>query len=101
MPLMAIIVEFATREGCEEAFVRFISEHARLTRAEEPGCLRFDVIKPVDDEGLPVPGLILVDELYADEEAVRAHRRNPRMPALSASLDPLLASQRLILAKVL
>ncbi|MEJ1934616.1 antibiotic biosynthesis monooxygenase [Nostoc sp. NIES-2111] len=98
---MTIIVEFETRDGCEAEFTRLISEHARLTLAEEPGCLRFDVIKPVHDDGSPVPGKLLVDELYADEEAVSMHRRNPRMPGLARLLEPLLASQRMILAHVL
>lgn len=101
MPGMTIIVEFEIRDGCEDEFTRLISEHARLTLTEEPGCLRFDVIKPVQDDGSPIPGRLLVDELYADENAVRIHRANPRMPPLGKALEPLLKSQRLILAKVL
>ena len=51
------------------------------TREEEPGCLRFEVLKPVDPDGAPIPNRLMVSELYADEAAVAAHERNPRMPA--------------------
>ncbi len=101
MAEMAIIVEFETKPGSEEAFIAHISDHARRTLAEEPGCLRFEVIKPIERDGTPIPNRVLVNELYADIDAVTAHERNPRMPALSAVLAPLLASRRLILAQKL
>lgn len=98
---MTIIVEFETLEGAEPEFIRVISDHAQRTLNEEPGCLRFDVIKPLGQDGQPLPNKIMVNELYADEAAVEAHNANPRMVPLRAATGPLLKSRRLILARSL
>ncbi|MEJ6783410.1 putative quinol monooxygenase [Aminobacter sp. Piv2-1] len=95
---MTIIVEFETLDGAEEQFIDLISEHARATLQEEPGCLRFEVIKPVERDGTPIANKVMVNELYVDEAAVAAHERNPRMPDVQASISPLLKSRRLIMA---
>lgn len=95
---MTIIVEFETLEGCEQQFTDLISEHARATLREEAGCLRFEVIKPMERDGTPLANKVMVNELYADMGAVAAHERNPRMSDVAAAISPLLKSRRLILA---
>ncbi|WP_051328563.1 putative quinol monooxygenase [Geminicoccus roseus] len=100
MTQIAIIVEFDILDGHEEEFTRLISEHARLTLEEEEGCLRFEVIKPIERDGTPIPNKLLVNELYADEPAVSRHEKNPRMPGLGEATRKLLANRRLILAEV-
>jgi quinol monooxygenase YgiN len=100
LPQIAIIVEFETLEGHEEEFTRLISEHARLTLEEEEGCLRFEVIKPIERDGTPVPNKVMVSELYADEPAVSRHEKNPRMPGLREATGKLLASRRLVMAEL-
>ena len=42
----------------------------------------------------------MVNELYADMDAVAAHEKNPRMKPLGAAIAPLLVSRRLIHAAV-
>lgn len=98
---MAIIVEFETLEGKEEEFTRLISDHARRTLAEEEGCLRFEVLKPVGPDGTPVPNRVMVNELYAGPEAVAAHEANPRLLLVRGATGPLLKSRRLMLSRVL
>ena len=98
MPEMTIIVEFETLDGAEPQFLELIAEHARATLQEEPGCLRFEVVKPVEPDGTPIANKVIVNELYADMSAVAAHERNPRMPDVQAAISPLLRSRRLILA---
>jgi len=100
VPAIAIIVEFETVDGSEPEFTRLISEHARLTKEEEAGCLRFEVIKPINRDGTPIPNKVMVNELYADEAAIGAHEQNPRMGPLGAAIKPLLVSRRLIHAAV-
>lgn len=101
MTEMTIIVEFETLEGAEPEFIRIMSDHAMRTLNEEPGCLRFDVIKPLDEDGAPIDNKVMVNELYADQAAVDAHNANPRLKTLRAATGPLLKSRRLILAKSL
>ena len=101
MPQISIIVEFETHEGREAEFTALIKDHARRTLFEEDGCLRFEVLKPVDAEGAPIPNRMMVSELYADRTAVDMHSANPRMATVRAALGPLVKSRRLILSEVL
>jgi autoinducer 2-degrading protein len=52
----------------------------------EPGCLRFDVVRSVEE-----PSAFLIWEVYADDDAAAFHKTTPhyaafkeRMPALAA-----------------
>ncbi|MBZ9654862.1 putative quinol monooxygenase [Phyllobacterium lublinensis] len=101
MSALSIIVEFETHQGCEEEFITLIREHARKTLEEEPGCLRFEVIKPIERDGTPIPNKVMVNELYSNEPAVTAHENNPRMAKVRDAFAPLLKSRRLILAQSL
>ncbi|MBX3598006.1 MAG: antibiotic biosynthesis monooxygenase [Rhizobiaceae bacterium] len=101
MPEVAVIVEFETLEGAEPEFLRVIQDHARRTLDEEDGCLRYEIYKPIDSDGSPIPNCVLVDELYADQAAVEAHTLNPRMSAFNLIIDPLLKSHRRIVARSL
>jgi len=100
MPQIAIFVEFEPLPGKQDAFEAVIREHARRTKAEEPGCLRFDVLHVLDESGTRVPNRLMVSELYADAAAVAAHRGTERMQQVGAALAPLLARRRLIAAEV-
>lgn len=101
MPAITIIVEFETVDGAEAEFTRVISEHARRTLQEEPGCLRFEVIRPMDANGSPQPNQLIVNELYADPAAVEAHKHTPRMAILAETIKPLVKSKRSIRALAL
>ena len=101
MTEVAIIMEFETLEGAEPEFIRIIRDHAQRTLDEEEGCLRFEVLKPIDDDGAPMPNHVIVDELFVDQAAVEAHTLNPRMSAFRLIIDPLLKSRRRIVARSL
>lgn len=100
MPQIAIFVEFEPLPGKQAAFEEVIREHARRTKADEPGCLRFDVLHVLDETGARVSNKLMVSELYADAAAVAAHRGTDRIKQVGAALGPLLASRRLIAAEV-
>ena len=101
MPQISIIVEYETHEGREPEFTALVRDHARRTLFEEDGCLRFEVLKPVDADGAPIPNRLMVSELYADQAAVDLHGSNPRLEAVRAAFGPMLKSRRLTLAQVL
>ena len=100
MPQIAIFVEFETLPGQQAQFEEVIREHAKRTKADEPGCLRFDVLHVLDEAGQRVPNKMMVSELYADAAAVAAHRATPRMKTVGAAIGALIAGRRLILAEV-
>ena len=66
-----IIVEFETLGGKDEAFATLIRDHARRTR-DEPGCLRFEVVRPVNRDGTPLANRFVVNELFANGRRGRA-----------------------------
>lgn len=100
MPQISIIVEYETHEGREAEFAALIKDHARRTLFEEDGCLRFEVLKPVDAKGAPIPNRMMVSELYADQTAVDQHGNNPRLATVRAAFGPLLKSRKVTLAQV-
>lgn len=100
MPQMSIIVEYEIEDGREDEFASLIKDHARRTLFEEDGCLRFEVLKPVDENGEPVANRLMVSELYADRTAVDLHNNNPRLATVRAAFGPLLKSRKLTLAEL-
>jgi len=96
MSQQTIIVEFSIKPGHLDEFEALIREHARRSLAEEPGCIRFDVIKPRLAYGTIIPDTIWLYELYQDMDAVKAHESSDRMPVLGQKTGPLVATKRLI-----
>lgn len=68
MKRYVITVTFVVRDGCLAAFVPLIRENARRSLAEEPGCRRFDVLRPSDGGNV-----VFLYEIYDDEHAFDAH----------------------------
>ncbi len=97
----SIIVEYETEDGREDEFLQIIRDHARRTLEEEPGCLRFEVLKPVERSGAPIPNRIIVSEYYASYSAVESHENNPRLQRVRSAVAPLVKSRRLVLSKAL
>lgn len=96
MPQQTIIVEFGIKPGHLDEFEALIREHARRSLEQEPGCLRFDVIKPRLADGTPIADTIWLYEMYEDMAAVKAHESSERMPILGQKTGPLVATKRLI-----
>ena len=100
MPKIAIHVEFRLHEGAHAAFDALIREHARLTLSEEPGCERFDVLQPLKADGAPDTSRIMLVEVYAGQDAFKAHVANPRMPKVREAYTPLVAERILTMCEM-
>jgi autoinducer 2-degrading protein len=100
MPKIAIHVEFRLNPGAHAAFDTLIREHARLTQSEEPGCERFDVLQPMNQDGSKDESRIMLVEVYADRGAVKAHTQNPRMPKVREAYTPLVAERILTMCEM-
>lgn len=98
---VAIVVEYTAAHGKESALLNILQNHARLTLKEEPGCLFFGVLRPVDSKGSSVPDRILLTEFYKDKEAASVHANNPRLPEFRKRIIPLLASEKVTQTTVL
>lgn len=73
----AIIVRWRIKEGFVEAFEAEMKSHVAATRASEPGCLRFDVVR--DKKEARTYHLF---EIYRDDQAVADHRKSPTLAKL-------------------
>jgi autoinducer 2-degrading protein len=100
VPQISIIVEFHLKPGQQEAFEELIGAHARASKEQEPGCLRFDVLRPREKDGSTIHDCVWLTELYQDEEAVAAHEASPRMPILAEKIGPMVVSKKLVYGAV-
>lgn len=99
MRRLALIVEYETKQGNEAKFDTVLREHARACLDEEPGCLRFEVLRPLDENGKPIPNRFMANELFSDESALAAHRATPRWQNISKLFLELLVSRRPVLSE--
>jgi autoinducer 2-degrading protein len=65
----AITVAFELKEGMFRSFHRLVSDNAAMSVEREQGCLRFDVLTPLDDS---VPHVLLY-EIYVNRAAFALH----------------------------
>jgi autoinducer 2-degrading protein len=94
---LALIVEYETKPGNESEFDAVLRAHALRCLDEEPGCLRFEVIRPLDEEGNIIPNRFMANELFSDREALTAHRSTARFEKISEQFRILLVNRRPIL----
>jgi autoinducer 2-degrading protein len=100
MGQLTLVVEFEIAPGKQAEFEAAIRSHARSCLAEEPGCLRFEVNYPLDEEGNRIPNRMMANELFADQQALLNHRATTRWVQLSERFKTLLANRRPILAEL-
>jgi autoinducer 2-degrading protein len=75
--MFTVLVNLDARPERLEEFIASITENARASLRDEPGCLRFDVHQHVDDSTR-----FVLHEVYADEDAFHlAHRSAPHYAA--------------------
>jgi len=101
MSQVSIIVEFHLKPGQQEAFEELIRAHAKASLEQEPGCLRFDVLRPFEKDGTPINDCIWLAELYEDKDAVAAHESSQRLQILGEKAAPLVVSRRLVYGAVI
>ena len=70
--MIAIFVTIQIKQGFKDRFMDALFDDARGSIRNEPGCFRFDILQDDGD-----PDRIHLYEVYADEQAVEAHRASP------------------------
>ncbi len=71
-----------------EDFIEASLENARCT-VDEPGTLRFDVNRRIDD-----PTRFVLYEVYRDEEGMKAHKETPHYARWRDAVAPWMAEPR-------
>jgi autoinducer 2-degrading protein len=96
---IAQIVEYEIKDGKQEAFEEILRVHAQKCLAEEAGCLRFEVLHPLDENGVPIPNRLMANELFRDRAALEEHRKTPRFERISEQFCLLLSNRRPIVSE--
>jgi autoinducer 2-degrading protein len=86
---MAVIlhVTFNVKPDNVKDFLEVARYDAEHSVADEPGCLRFEVIQDKDD-----PNKFYFQEAYRDDAALAAHRETPHFKHYAEKSPPWLAS---------
>jgi autoinducer 2-degrading protein len=71
--MICMLVEVHIKPSAIDEFLALIKYDAEISVREEPGCLRFDVLRDSDD-----PFKFFFYEVYRDEAARLAHRETPQ-----------------------
>ena len=75
--MYTVVVSLKVREDRLDEFLRAIDVNSQASLRDEPGCLRFDVHRQVDD-----PTRFVLYEIYRDERAfTEEHRAAPHYAA--------------------
>ena len=80
--MIALVVSLDVVPGRLDEFTKAIATNAERSSTDEPGCLYFDVVQDLADDHH-----FLFYELYADEDAVAAHRAAPHFAQWRAAAD--------------
>lgn len=82
-------VEVFVKPEHVDAFIDIIRAN-HLGSIAEPGCLRFDVVRSVDD-----PTRFVLWEAYVDEAASDAHKETPHYLAFKEGTADMMARERI------
>ena len=86
--MIGVIATLRTKPGMQREFEAAFSELAAAVRANEPGNLVYQLTRSRTEDGV-----YKVLEVYADQDAVDAHRASAHFKELGAALGPSLAGR--------
>ena len=77
--MICMLIEVHVKPSMLDEFLETITYDAKHSEADEPGCLRFDVLRHDDD-----PLKFTFYEVYKDKAAQQAHRQMPHFAKWAA-----------------
>jgi len=87
--MQMIIVRLEVKPDRVQDFLKLVAFNAAASR-KEPGNLRFDVVRSVDN-----PTLYRLYEVYRDDDAIGAHQATPHYAKWRAEIEAMLVTPRL------
>jgi autoinducer 2-degrading protein len=82
--MLAILVKVRVKPELREKFLKAIEHDTLGSERDEPGCLRFNVLRDEKDENV-----YYFYEVYRDQAALEAHRAAPHYAVWRAAADTL------------
>lgn len=86
-----ILVEFRLEPGMQGRFLEVVTPNAQASVRDEPGCRRFDILLPQQEDDC-----IWLYEIYDDEDAFAAHLATPHFAKFKDASEPIVARQTVI-----
>lgn len=86
----AVTVFFEIKQGKMDEFMEHITNNARCSVRDEPGCRQFDVCTDPSQ-----PNTVFLYELYDDLAAFEAHQTMPHYKATGPKVADLVANKTL------
>lgn len=80
--MICMLIEVRVKPSALEEFLEVIAYDAERSEKDEPGCLRFDVLRDTEE-----PLKFFFYEVYRDEAARLAHRQMPHFAKWAAFID--------------
>jgi quinol monooxygenase YgiN len=96
MARFTILVRFRIADGNMATFMPLMIENAEASRREEPGCERFDVLRPGDEKDC-----ILLYEIYRDRAAFDEHCASAHFKHFDAATKNLIAEKQVTVLDLL
>jgi len=87
--ILAVTVQIHVKEDHLDRVLEALDVQAKTSRREEPGCLRFEVFRDMDD-----PRTIFIHEIYATREDLERHRTTEHFGRWRGALQDALAGER-------
>ncbi|GGO75681.1 antibiotic biosynthesis monooxygenase [Marinobacterium nitratireducens] len=94
--MYCIFISVDLKPGSRDRYLEVISENARASVRDEPGCHTFDVL--ADREN---PLRFYLYEVYESPEALQAHKETPHYLRDRPEINSLIAKQEVLRADVL
>lgn len=95
MSRITVVVNLEAKDGEFENLLRLAREQARRSMHEEPGCLKFEVLRPKEH-----PARLIFVEHYASQAALDHHLDTERIKAFRESMLPIVSSRDLTFCDV-
>ena len=86
MTKFAIVATFDVAEGRMDEFLPLLLAHRDRCLKDEPGTLRFDVLRPRNEENT-----VLLYELYEDDAAFQIHWNGPSVARMRVETSGMVA----------
>ncbi len=88
MAAFGLIVDFEIKPETADKFLGLITENARCSVADEPGCQVFDVLKVREQ-----PDRVMLYEIYDNEAAFQAHIKMAHVTSFFAAAKDMIVKQ--------
>ena len=94
--MYCIVVKTELKPGKREAFLQTMLPNAEASVSLEAGCHVFDILEAQEE-----PDTFYLYEIYADEDALQAHKQTDHYRESRAVVNELIARQSVIRADVI